>query len=102
MYIQFEEIKEKKRQRKVENEVADLKLKLATAQSRNIVLSNREIRLLRYLELTEDDKDKLIKGSTKVAKKLEKLMSKASAADDSDEDDCDAGNGFLILHCYCR
>jgi len=90
MYIQFEEIKEKKRQRKVENEVADLKLKLATAQSRNIVLSNREIRLLRYLELTEDDKDKLIKGSTKVAKKLEKLMSKASAADDSDEDDCDA------------
>ena len=28
--------------------VADLRLKLATVQSRNIVLSNREIRLLRY------------------------------------------------------
>ena len=49
MYIHFDDIKEKKRQRKVENEVADLKLKLATAQSRNIVLSNREIRLLRFV-----------------------------------------------------
>ena len=29
--------------------VADLRLKLATVQSKNIVLSNREIRLLRYV-----------------------------------------------------
>ena len=48
MYIQSEEVKERKRQRKVETEVADLKLKLATTHSKNIVLSNREIRLLRY------------------------------------------------------
>jgi exonuclease 3'-5' domain-containing protein 1 len=47
LYIQSEEVKERKRQRKVETEVADLKLKLATTQSKNIVLSNREIRLLR-------------------------------------------------------
>ena len=32
----------------METEVADLRLKLATVQSKNIVLSNREIRLLRY------------------------------------------------------
>lgn len=92
MYIHFEDIKEKKRQRKVENEVADLKLKLATAQSRNIVLSNREIRLLRYLELTEEDKEKLIKGSTKVAKKLEKLMGRQSNDDSDNEDDYDNGD----------
>ena len=49
MYIQSDEVKERKRQRKVETEVADLKLKLATTHSKNIVLSNREIRLLRYL-----------------------------------------------------
>ena len=52
MYIQIDEIKEKKRQRKVETEVADLKLKLATAQAKNIVLSNREIRLLRCVLVT--------------------------------------------------
>jgi hypothetical protein len=38
---------------------------------------------LRYLELTEEDKEKLIKGSSKVAKKLEKLMSRTSNNDDS-------------------
>jgi len=94
MYIQSEEVKERKRQRKVETEVADLKLKLATTQSKNIVLSNREIRLLRYLELTEDDKEKL-KGSYKVARKLEKLENKDSRNMDSDEDDdydCDNGD----------
>ena len=47
LYIQGEEVKNRKKQRKVETEVADLRLKLATIQSRNIVLSNREIRLLR-------------------------------------------------------
>jgi len=93
MYIQPEDVKERKRQRKVETEVTDLKLKLKTAQGKNIVLSNREIRLLRYLELTEDDKEKL-KGSYKVAKKLEKLENKESRGFDSDEDDdydCDNG-----------
>ena len=48
LYIQGEEVKSRKKQRKVETEVADLRLKLATIQSKNIVLSNREIRLLRY------------------------------------------------------
>jgi exonuclease 3'-5' domain-containing protein 1 len=61
-------------------------LKLATVQSRNVVLSNREIRLLRYIELTEEDKEKL-KGSYKVAKKLEKLENRDNRAMDSDEDD---------------
>jgi exonuclease 3'-5' domain-containing protein 1 len=94
MYIQSEDVKERKRQRKVETEVADLRLKLATTQSKNIVLSNREIRLLRYVELTEEDKEKL-KGSYKVAKKLEKLESKDSRGFDSEEDDdydCDVGD----------
>ena len=47
LYIQGEEVKSRKKQRKVETEVAGLRLKLATIQSKNIVLSNREIRLLR-------------------------------------------------------
>ena len=47
LYIQGDEVKNRKKQRKVETEVADLRLKLATIQSKNIVLSNREIRLLR-------------------------------------------------------
>ena len=41
LYIQGEEVKSRKKQRKVETEVADLRLKLATIQSKNIVLSNR-------------------------------------------------------------
>ena len=52
LYIQSEEVKERKRQRKVDTEVADLRLKLATTQSKNIVLSNREIRLLRLVGFT--------------------------------------------------
>lgn len=86
LYIQSDEVKNRKKQRKVETEVADLRLKLATVQSRNVVLSNREIRLLRYIELTEEDKEKL-KGSYKVAKKLEKLENRDNRAMDSDEDD---------------
>lgn len=92
LYIQGEEVKNRKKQRKVETEVADLRLKLATIQSRNIVLSNREIRLLRYIELTEEDKEKL-KGSYKVAKKLEKLENrdKNPDSDEDDDYDCDPG-----------
>lgn len=94
LYIQADEVKNRKKQRKVETEVADLRLKLATVQSKNIVLSNREIRLLRYIELTEDDKEKL-KGSYKVAKKLEKLENRDNRNLDSDEDDdydCETGD----------
>jgi len=94
LYIQGEEVKNRKKQRKVETEVADLRLKLATVQSRNVVLSNREIRLLRYIELTEEDKEKL-KGSYKVAKKLEKLENRDNRNLDSDEEDdydCETGD----------
>lgn len=84
----------RKKHRKVATEVADLKIKLSQSL-KNIVLSNREIRLLRYsltiqikwsyifslyfesyrfLDLTEEEKEKL-RGSYKVAKKLDKLES---------------------------
>ena len=81
LYIQADEVKNRKKQRKVETEVttlthngttttttttklnkhkifvkvADLRLKLATVQSKNIVLSNREIRLLRSVMIMIDD-----------------------------------------------
>lgn len=49
MYIKPEDVKQRKKQRKIENELPDLQNKLAVVSnsSRNIVLSNREIRLLR-------------------------------------------------------
>ena len=109
LYIDPEGVKTKKKQRKIDFEVSDLRLKLANSTGKNVVLSNREIRLLRYemydtffwtqifkvytsvclnfyiyylilllcrhVELTEEDKERL-KGSYKVAKKLEKLESK--------------------------
>lgn len=71
MIIRPNDVKMKKKQRKINTEVFDLKQKLQST-SRNVVLSNREIRLLRYLDLNEEEKEKL-KGSVKVAKKLEKL-----------------------------
>ncbi|KAL3270732.1 hypothetical protein HHI36_021257 [Cryptolaemus montrouzieri] len=84
-----EEVKLKKRQRKTEKEVAQLRSKLATA-SKSVVLSNREVRLLRFIELTDEEKEKL-KSSAKVAKKLEKLESLGEEKDlhSSDEDDND-------------
>ena len=48
MYIDPEGVKSKKKQRKLDFEVSDLRLKLASASGKNVVLSNREIRLLRY------------------------------------------------------
>ena len=45
--IKPDDVKLKKKQRKIETEVAELKNKLSTTQARSIVLSNREIRLLR-------------------------------------------------------
>ena len=48
MHINQDDVKQKKKQRKVETEVSDLKEKLdKTAVGKNLVLSNREIRLLR-------------------------------------------------------
>ena len=83
--IDSEAVKAKKKQRKLDFEVSELKLKIATSQGKNIVLSNREIRLLRHVELTDDDKERL-KGSYKVAKKLEKLEGKGRESDDDDSD----------------
>nr|XP_018897610.1 PREDICTED: uncharacterized protein LOC109030875 isoform X1 [Bemisia tabaci] len=85
MNIQPNDVKLRKRQRKVESEVSDLRSKLAqSAQTgRNIVLSNREIRLLRYLELTDEEKEKL-KGSYKVARKLEKLQGKGKDGEEGE------------------
>lgn len=92
MHIRPLDVKARKKQRKVETEVADLKKRMEEATNKNIVLSNREIRLLRYLDLTEDEKEKL-KGSYKVARKLEKLenmgQDKADSSDDDDEDKTD-------------
>ena len=46
--IDPDQIKIMKKQRKLEMEVTDLKLKLFNGETKQIVLSNREIRLLRY------------------------------------------------------
>lgn len=46
MLIRPIEVRTRKKQRKLGNEVSDLKLKLSQT-NKNIVLSNREIRLLR-------------------------------------------------------
>lgn len=50
MHIKPNEVKIRKKQRKISTEVADLKNKLAQT-NKSIVLSNREIRLLRYSRL---------------------------------------------------
>lgn len=83
--IDSDAVKAKKKQRKLDFEVSELRLKIATSQGKNIVLSNREIRLLRHVELTEDDKERL-KGSYKVAKKLEKLEGRGRESDDEESD----------------
>lgn len=85
MLIRPNDVKLKKKQRKINTEVFDLKQKLQSA-NKNIVLSNREIRLLRYLDLTDEEKDKL-KGSVKVAKKLEKLENIGQDKNFSDSED---------------
>lgn len=85
MHIQPTEVKLRKRQRKINTEVGELKQKLAET-TKNIVLSNREIRLLRYLELTEEEKEKL-KGCHKISKKLEKLEAMGQDKDSDSEDD---------------
>lgn len=88
LYVDPEGVKAKKKQRKIDFEVSDLRLKLANTIGKNVVLSNREIRLLRHVELTEEDKERL-KGSYKVAKKLEKLESKQKLGSQNGQDDSD-------------
>ena len=73
-----------------------MRLKIATCQSsKNIVLSNREIRLLRHVELTEEDKDRL-RGSYKVAKKLEKLENKQKDFSEDEDEDSDNNNDLEL------
>lgn len=86
MHIKPAEVKARKKQRKVETEVADLKKRMEEATSKSIVLSNRQIRLLRYLDLTKEEKEKL-KGNCKVAKRLEKLENMSQDRDDSSDED---------------
>ncbi|KAG1658188.1 Egalitarian [Nymphon striatum] len=82
--INSDEVKIRKKRRKLQMEVNDLKQKLASSTSKNIVLSNREIRLLRYIDLTEEEKLKL-EGSHKVAKKLERIMNKNNSGESDDQ-----------------
>merc|ERR1712061_74766 len=88
LYVDPEGVKTKKKQRKIDFEVSDLRLKLANTMGKNVALSNREIRLLRHVELTDDDKERL-KGSYKVAKKLEKLENKQKSGSQNGNDDSD-------------
>lgn len=85
MLIRPNDVKLKKKQRKINTEILDLKQKLQSA-SKTVVLSNREIRLLRYLDLTDEEKEK-VKGSHKVAKKLEKLENMGQDKNFSDSDE---------------
>jgi len=99
MQIKPTEVKIKKKQRKVSTEVADLKSKLVQT-SKSIVLSNREIRLLRYMDLTDEEKERL-KGYYKVAKKLEKMESignpKGEASDSEDEQEVNEVDNYPSL-----
>ncbi|XP_066251483.1 egalitarian protein homolog isoform X1 [Euwallacea similis] len=92
LHINPDDVKLKKRQRKTETEVKELRAKMGQA-AKSIVLSNREVRLLRYIELTDEEKEKL-KSSAKVAKKLEKLESLGQEKDDSSDEDGENDDGY--------
>lgn len=77
-YIRVDEVKQSKKQRKIETEVAELKRKLSSVSGKAVVLSNREIRLLRHVDLTDEEREKL-EGSYKVARKLERLQTRSAA-----------------------
>ncbi|GAB6027894.1 hypothetical protein CHUAL_002110 [Chamberlinius hualienensis] len=71
-YIKMDEVKSKKKQRKLEREVDELKSKLSR-MNENVVLSNREIRLLRFVNLNEQQKSKL-EHSLKASPKLQSFQ----------------------------
>lgn len=75
--IKPDEIRSAKKERKIDLEVIDLKRKLYSDATNSIVLSNREIRLLRHVDLTDEVRQK-IQQCKKVAKKLERLDMKAA------------------------
>ncbi|KAJ8932615.1 hypothetical protein NQ314_014545 [Rhamnusium bicolor] len=89
MHIHSDTVKLKKRQRKTETEVAELRMKLAQA-TKSVVLSNREVRLLRGERKAE--------VLCKVAKKLEKLESLGQDRDgDSSDDDGEIDQDYPSL-----
>ncbi|KAH9426832.1 hypothetical protein DERP_002932 [Dermatophagoides pteronyssinus] len=105
-YINVDEIKQLKRQRKFELELTDLKLKLFNNDKKKIVLSNREIRLLRYIDMTEEIRNK-IEGPMNVAKKLKRFENRKqnginngenNKAESSGGDDSEVGDSDV--ECY--
>jgi exonuclease 3'-5' domain-containing protein 1 len=75
-FIRRDSVRLKKKSRKAEVEIQELREKMgAVAPGKTLVLSNREIRLLRYMDLTDEEKEKL-EGSQKVLKKLERIQNK--------------------------
>ena len=50
LYIVPDNVQKRKHQRKIDNELQVLKEKLSTDNGKNVVLSNRELRLLRYFD----------------------------------------------------
>lgn len=103
-HISPDEVKQRKKQRKLDHEVDDLRRRLDAARhtQRQVVLSNREIRLLRYVNLTEEECAR-IDGNPKVARKLDRLRNRGAGAagtgatdgppgigDEDDEEDEDA------------
>ncbi|KAH6922348.1 hypothetical protein HPB50_013388 [Hyalomma asiaticum] len=79
-HISPDEVKQRKKQRKLDHEVDDLRRRLDAARhtQRQVVLSNREIRLLRYVDLTEEECAR-IDGNPKVARKLDRLRNRGAA-----------------------
>lgn len=100
-HISPEEVKGRKKQRKVDHEVDDLRRRLDSTSARQVVLSNREIRLLRYMNLTDEECSR-IDGNPKVARKLERLRNRGAPGPDGtftntsggcdDEEDDDDGS----------
>ncbi|XP_077495590.1 egl_like_exo domain-containing protein isoform X3 [Amblyomma americanum] len=78
-HVSPDEVKQRKKQRKLDHEVDDLRRRLDAARhsARQVVLSNREIRLLRYMNLTEEECAR-IDGNPKVARKLDRLRNRGT------------------------
>ncbi|CAG0917275.1 unnamed protein product [Notodromas monacha] len=73
-FIARDDVRQRKKARKLGVELAELRDKLATASpGKTMFLSNREIRLLRHMDLTDEEKEKL-EGSEKVQKKLDRIQ----------------------------
>jgi hypothetical protein len=89
--IKPDEIRSAKKERKIDMEVIDLKRKLYSDTPGPVVLSNREIRLLRHIDLTEGVRQK-IQQCKKVAKKLERLDMKAALLEQQQRQQQQAGD----------